>query len=96
MVTTARPRPTFTPWRLLTLTLISPVVALAVAVGIQFGPAGEQFFHSTVAPGELPVVTTHLVHQAWIDRGPAMLDPIMSAVHQACLDDVTSAIAWVS
>lgn len=87
---------TATPWRILFLLLAGPVAAMAVAVGVQFAPNGAQLFHSTVAPGELPVVTTHLVHQAWIDRGPAMPDPIMSAVHELCLDDVTSAIAWVS
>lgn len=91
----ARPTSTFTPWRILFLLLVGPVVAMAVAVGIHFGPNGEQMFHSTVTGGELPVVTWHLAHQAYVERGSSTLDPIGTAVHQVCLDDIASAIEWV-
>lgn len=52
---------TFTPYRILMLVLIGPIVFMAFAVGIYLEPGGEQLFHSTVKPGELPVVHVDLV-----------------------------------
>ena len=87
---------TFTPWRILFLLLVGPVAAMAVAVGISLAPGGEQYFHSTVAPGELPVVTWHLVPSMYVDRSAPPLDPIGTAVYQVRLDPIASAIEWVS
>lgn len=86
---------TFTASRTLTLLLIGPAVAIAVAVGLFLSPNGGQLFHSTVTDGGLPVVTTHLTHRAYIDQGPPLLDPIATAVHEVSLDDIASAIEWV-
>jgi hypothetical protein len=44
--------------------VIGPIVA--AAVGIYFAPNGNRYFHSTVTPGQLPVVTWHLVPEATI------------------------------
>lgn len=92
----AKPKPTFTPWRILFLLLVGPVAAMAVAVGIYFAPNGEQFFHSTVRPGELPVVQWHLVPKASTTGTEPALHPIGTAIHQVSLDDIATAIQAVT